>query len=109
MTTRVTTATAWTPRSHADYDALPGKPVAAADGEPLGTIRSVLHPNHDTPGAHGPHAIALTGFGAADVYLHETAIREVRADGVTLLLTKEQVESQGRTSPPAGFGGDRRT
>ena len=104
MTTRVTTATAWTPRSHDDYEALPGKPVFAADGERLGEIAGVLHPNGEAPGAHGPHWVALAGLGGGELCLHETAIREVRGDGVALLLTREQVEAQGWTDLPTGFG-----
>ncbi len=96
MTTRVTTATAWTSRSHADYDALPGQAVYSADGEPLGTIAGVLHPNREAPGVHGPHYVALgpgEGQQALDgeVYLHETAIREVRADGVWLDVGRDDL------------------
>jgi hypothetical protein len=108
MTTRVTTATAWTPLGHADYDVLPGKLVRTADGEPLGTITAVLHPEGEAPGSHGPHYVALEAdaagkTGAGAVYLHEIAIREVRADAVMLGLTRSQVEAQGKDAPPAGF------
>ncbi len=76
-------------------------------------IAAVLHPDGEAPGAHGPHYVALepdAGWkegGADQIYLHETAIREVREDGVVLILTRSQVQTQGRADPPAGFSRDR--
>ena len=109
--------TTWNPMTHADYDLLQGREVYSADGQKVGTIAGILHPNADLPAARGRHYFLLDPglikdwFGGFDqVYLPESTIRSVSADRVVLDLTAEQVKqrSQEWTAEPTGLASYRR-
>ena len=46
-------AATWTPLSHEDCGAMPGKDVFGRDGEKLGVIAAVVAPGEEAPGAPG--------------------------------------------------------
>jgi len=101
-------STYWRPMTHTDYDVLKGKDVYSADGEKVGTIKKVFHPDADMPAARGRHMFLLDPglmkewFGGfSDVYLPEAAIADVAEDRVTVTYTKDQIKGQGWTTKPA--------
>jgi hypothetical protein len=103
--------------THTDYDTLKGKPVVSANGESVGSINQIFHPNQDMPAARGRHYFLLEPglmkdwFGGFDtVYLPESVIDQVGADQVTLNLTSEQIKQRGKewTTEPSGFANYRR-
>ena len=107
----LTTAT-WNPTTPADYDTLKGKDVFSADGEKVGSIAEILHPNMDMPSARGRHFFLLDPglmkewFGGfSQVYLPESTVDEVRSDRITLTLTAEQIKQRGTewTVEPTGL------
>src|SRR5688500_1402835 len=109
--------TTWNPMTHADYDTLKGKDVFSTDGEKVGSISEILHPNMDMPAARGRHFFLLDPglmkdwFGGFDqVYLPESTLDEVRSDRVLLNLTAEQVKQRGTewTTQPNGVANYRR-
>ena len=110
-----TTMTRWVPSSHADYDVLTGKDAYSFDGEKVGTIKAVFHPEGDFATSRGRHYFLLDpgllkewfgGFG--DVYLPESAIEDVTADRVTIGFTKDEVKQQGWTTNPDAIARYRR-
>jgi hypothetical protein len=113
----MTVTTTWTPTTHADYDALKGREVFSADGEKVGTIGQIFHPNMDMPAARGRHVFLLDPglmkdwFGGFNqVYLPEAAIDTVTADRISLNLTAQQVKERGQewTAQPTGLADYRR-
>src|SRR4051812_41547701 len=91
-----TTIRTWNPMTHADYDTLQGKDVFSIDGDKVGTIRQVFHPNADIAVAKGRHVFLLDpGMfrewfgGMSDVYLPEAAIESVDEAGVHIQYTKD--------------------
>jgi hypothetical protein len=109
--------TTWTPMTHGDYDLLKGRAVFSADGEKIGIISEILHPNLEMPAARGKHYFLLDPglikdwFGGFEqVYLPESAIVEVAQDRVTLNRTAEQVKQRGQewTQQPEGLDTYRR-
>ena len=109
--------TTWNPMTHSDYDLLKGKEVFSADGEKVGSISEILHPNMDMPAARGRHFFLLdpglmkSWFGGFDqVYLPELTLDEVRSDRILLNLTAEQVKQRGTewTTQPNGVANYRR-
>src|SRR5687768_16142798 len=109
--------TTWAPMTHTDYDPLKGTTVVSANGENVGSISAVFHPNMDMPAARGRHYFLLDPglmkdwFGGFDtVYLPESAIEQVGADQVTLNLTSEQIKRQSTpwTKAPADLASYRR-
>jgi hypothetical protein len=103
--------------THADYDQLKGKTVVSANGEDVGSIGQILHPNQDMPAARGQHYFLLNPglmkdwFGGFDtVYLPESAIDQVSAKQVTLNLTSQQIKQRGKrwTTETSGFASYRR-
>ncbi len=117
MRATTTTTTTWTPTSHADYDALTGRAVVSADGEQLGTIGTVFHPDLEMPAARGKHYFQIEPglfkdwFGGMDtVYLPEAAIDAVSSERITLNLPAEQVKQRAKEwgAEPAGLSGYRR-
>src|SRR6266511_3460048 len=100
-----TTMTMWSPTTHADYDVLKGMDVYSADGEQVGTVKQVFHPEGDFATTRGRHVFLLDPgvlkewFGGfSDVYLPEAAIVDVTPDRVDLTFTKDQVKDQGWTT-----------
>jgi hypothetical protein len=110
-----TTMTMWSPTSHADYDVLKGKNVYSTDGEKVGTIKKVFHPEGDFETARGRHFFLVDPgmlkewFGGfSDVYLPERAIENVTQDRVTVEFTKDQIRNQNWTTMPAEIAQYRR-
>ena len=108
----------WNPMTHSDYDTLKGKDVFSADGEKVGSISQVLHPNADMPVARGRHFFLLDPglmkdwFGGFNqVYLPESAINDVGSDRISLNLTAEQIKQRGKewTAQPSGLASYRRS
>jgi hypothetical protein len=111
-----TTMTMWSPTSHADYDLLKSKDVYSADGEKVGTVKQVFHPEGDFAATRGRHYLLLDPgllkewFGGFDkVYLPESAITNVTADRVDLSFTKDQIKNQGWTTEPVSVATYRRS
>ena len=111
------TMTIWNPTTHTDYDALKGTDVFSADGEKVGSITEILHPNQDMPAARGKHFFLLDPglmkdwFGGFNrVYLPESALKNVGSDRITLSLTAEQIKQRGKewTAEPTGVKNYRR-
>jgi len=103
--------------THADYDMLKGKDVFSADGEKVGAIKEILHPNMDMPAARGHHFFLLDPglmkdwFGGFDqVYLPESALDDAGSDRISLNLTAEQIKQRGNqwTTKPNGLANYRR-
>jgi hypothetical protein len=109
--------TTWNPMTHTDYDTLKGKDAFSANGEKVGSISQIFHPNMDMPAARGRHYFLLDPgllkdwFGGFDqVYLPESTIESISADRVVLDLTSEQIKNQGKqwTTEPTGLSSYRR-
>ena len=109
--------TTWNPMTHTDYDLLQGIEVFSANGEKVGSIAGIFHPNMEMPAARGRHYFLLDPglikdwFGGFDqVYLPESAIESVSADRVELNLTSEQIKQRGKqwTMEPTGLASYRR-
>jgi hypothetical protein len=109
--------TTWTPMTHTDYDLLQGREVFSANGERVGSIAGIFHPNMDMPAARGRHYFLLDPglikdwFGGFDqVYLPESAIEMVSPDRVVLNLNSEQIKQRGTqwTTEPTGLTSYRR-
>jgi hypothetical protein len=105
-----TMTTMWRPTTHTDYSLLTGKDVYSADGEKVGRIKGVYHPEGDFAATVGRHYFLLDPgllkewFGGfSDVYLPESAIENVTQDRVTVSFTKNQIKNQGWTTRPAGL------
>lgn len=103
--------------AHADYDLLKGKDVFSADGDKVGSIAEILHPNMDMPAARGRHFFLLDPglmkdwFGGFNqVYLPESTVDEVRPDRISLNLTADQIKQRGNewTTQPNGLANYRR-
>ena len=91
----------WTPQDHGDYDGLKGFAVSGADGEPVGTIVEVLHPQPDSLPGFGGHQFLVRGNGADGplgteaVYVPEAAIAAVHEGRVVLTVAAGGVRDQG--------------
>jgi hypothetical protein len=88
-----TNTVVWNPLSHEDYGMMPGKDVFSRDGEKVGSIKEVRHPEAEFPTSRGQHYFLLDPglfkdwFGGYDeVYLPETAVDRVNPDRVVLNL-----------------------
>ena len=111
MVTTITATTAtWFPTTHEDYDALTGRDVFSFDGEKLGTVDAVFHPQDTMPEARGSHWFLVTPgglkrwFGGGEAfYVPEAAIADVTADGLTLVHPADRLEAQGWDRAPAGI------
>jgi hypothetical protein len=103
--------------THTDYDTLKGLDVFSADGEKVGSIAEILHPNVDMPAARGKHFFLLDPglmkdwFGGFNqVYLPESTIETVGSDRVMLSLGAKQIKQRGQewTVEPTGMRDYRR-
>ena len=108
----MTVTTTWNPMTHTDYDVLKGKAVFSANGEQVGSITGIFHPNLAMPAARGKHyfqiepGLVKDWFGGMDtVYLPEAAIEGMSADRVVVNLTSEQIKQHGQqwTTEPTDF------
>jgi sporulation protein YlmC with PRC-barrel domain len=104
------TMTLWSPTTHADYDLLMNKDVFSMDGEKVGTVKRVYHPEGDFAVSRGRHFFLLDpgllkewfgGFN--EVYLPESAIEAVSEDRIAVSYSKDQIKAQGWTAKPADF------
>jgi len=104
-------------KMHTEYDVLHGREVLSANGEKVGSIAGIFHPNMDMPAARGRHYFLLDPglikdwFGGFDqVYLPESAIEMVSPDRVVLNLNSEQIKQRGTqwTTEPTGLTSYRR-
>jgi hypothetical protein len=103
--------------THTEYDLLQNQEVFSADGEKVGSIAGIFHPNMDMPAARGRHYFLLDpGLirdwfqGFDQVYLPESAIESVSPNRVVLNLTSDQIKQRGKewTTEPAGLASYRR-
>jgi hypothetical protein len=106
MTRYADTMTTWAPTSHEDVDRLDGRDVFAADGEKVGTVKAVYHPNTDFALARGKHYFLLdpgllkSWFGGLDeTYIPESAIAGYTGEGVYLNLTENQIKQHTWEAP----------
>ena len=100
------TLTRFTPASHADYDALVGLDVMSNEGQKVGTVKKMFHPEGEFAQSVGRHYFLLEPgllkdwFGGLDEsYIPETAISGVTTDGLMLSLTEDEIKS-GRWERP---------
>ena len=99
---------AWSPLTHDDYRRLTDKDVYSDDGEKIGRVVSVLHPDGEPATTVGEHCLAVMPtvvrnvLGADVAYVPETAIRDVDADKVVLTVPSDCLADQGWASRPAG-------
>ncbi|MCC6943525.1 MAG: hypothetical protein IT335_03050 [Thermomicrobiales bacterium] len=91
-------STQWNPETEQDYDLLKGLQVISRDGEPLGRISHVVHPNHDATPNEGGHFFLFEPnqrrewFGGLDVaYLPELAMTGVTDEGVLIDMTEDEI------------------
>ena len=110
-----TNTIAWHPLSHEDYGVIPGKAVFSRDGEKVGSIKEVWHPESEFPASRGRHYFLLypgllkEWFGGYDeVYLPESAIVDVTTDRVVVDRTKDEIKRADWTETPAGWDRYRR-
>jgi hypothetical protein len=113
---RKTTAMSWTgASSDADYDALKGNEVRTNDDHLIGTVAAIYHPSEGNEPAPGSHYLLiepshLTSPGATEpLYMPETAIGAVTADGIQIPWTRDEVANEGWSSKPALIDRFRRT
>ena len=106
--------TPFTPAGHQDYDALIGRDVFTRDGEKVGTLKTVFHPNLDFEQSRGRHYFLLEPglmkdwFGGLDeTYIPENAISGTTGEGVYLNLSEDEIKQQ-RWEKPATIGSYRR-
>jgi hypothetical protein len=106
MTNRTTTLTRFAPASHSDYDVLKDMDVFTSDGEKVGKITSIYHPNMDIEQARGRHYFLLDPgkmkdwFGGLDkTYLPETAIQGMSENGIFLNLTENEIKNRTWEAP----------
>jgi hypothetical protein len=101
-----TTMTPWNPTTHEDYNKLKGMKVFAEDGQEVGEVKEIFHPNMEMPEARGKHYMLVSpGLldnwfgGLEEAYLPETAIAGFTSDGVVLSVTKDELKSQSLNEP----------
>ena len=82
-------------------DHLIDKTVVSSDGQTLGNVTAILHPDSEAIGQPGVHRLAIMPSirrnmleGADVAYVPETAIDHVDADAVHLNVTAETVSAQ---------------
>ena len=88
----------WTPETESDYERLKGLQVISREGERLGRITQVVHPDHEStpnPGGHfflfQPTTRKEWFGGLDDAYLPEQAMTEVTSEGVLIDMTEEEI------------------
>jgi PRC-barrel domain len=106
----VTNSTLWHPMTHEDYDLIAGKEVYSRDGEKVGSVTEVWHPETAFPASRGEHYFLMDPGrfrewfrGFDKVYLPETAIERASPDRIVVKLTKNQLREAGWTEPPSDW------
>jgi hypothetical protein len=91
----------WVPDTESDYELLKGMQVISRDGEKLGKITQIVHPDHaDVTGTGGHFFLFEPGllkswFGGLDeAYLPEAAIMAVTDEGVVIELTEAEIKQR---------------
>jgi sporulation protein YlmC with PRC-barrel domain len=108
----------WLPATHKDYDRLEGKDVYTRDGERIGTVKEVYHPDKDMPLVLGDHAILIDTRerkkwfdGLDEVYIPETEVVGIGDDRIMLSFTADEVKDKdwaAEATLAAGLGFVRR-
>ena len=106
----VTHAVPWNPLSHRDYELMAGKDVFSRDGEKVGFVKEVWHPDAEFPTSHGQHFFLLDAdllkdpFESSDrIYLPESAVDQVTTDHIAVNLTKDEIKRASWNETPAGW------
>ncbi|MEZ4499299.1 MAG: PRC-barrel domain-containing protein [Thermomicrobiales bacterium] len=96
----------WAPESERDYDRLKGLQVISRDGERLGRISHIVHPDHDATPASGGHFFLFQPtdrkdwFGGVETaYLPELAMTDVTDEGVLIDMTEDEIRRRRWDSP----------
>ena len=104
------TQTRWTPETETDYDRLKGLQVVSRDGEQLGRISNVVHPDHGATPNSGGHFFLFQPSsrkewfgGLDDAYLPELAMTEVTDRGVEIDMSEKEIR-QRRWDLPTSEG-----
>jgi hypothetical protein len=103
-----TVRASWNPQTHAGYEQLADKEVVSSDGEKLGRVAAVLHPEGEDATTVGEHCLAVMPgvlrnlLGADVAYVPERAIMDVDAEKVVLNVASDCIADQGWGSRPAG-------
>ncbi len=91
----------WTPETENDYQRLKGMQVVTRDGQRLGRISDIIHPNHDATGGSGGHfflfqpANRKEWFGGLDdAYLPESALSGVSEQGVLIDMSEYEIRQR---------------
>lgn len=106
--------TTWNPVTHDDYNQLKDLPVYTSDDEKLGTIEQVFHPQAEMPEARGDHYFLVKPgalkefFGGDEAYVPERATSAASDERVVISVSKDQVNEQGWSTPPADLDRMRR-
>lgn len=89
----------WMPSTDSDFELLKGMKVISRDGEDLGKIADVVHPDHAfRPGDGGhfflfhPGKLKAWFGGLDDAYLPESTIIGVMNGEVMIELTEDQIK-----------------
>jgi hypothetical protein len=107
MVSTAATAT-WSPQTHEGYERLADKKVVSSDGEEIGRVAAVLHPQVEGATAVGDHCLAVMPgvlrnlLGADVAYVPERAILDVDEEKVILNVASDCLADQGWGSRPAG-------
>lgn len=88
----------WTPDTESDYERLKGLQVVSREGDRLGRISSIIHPDHNATEGDGGHFFLFQPehrkdwFGGLDnAYLPESAMAGVSEQGVLIDMTEEEI------------------
>jgi sporulation protein YlmC with PRC-barrel domain len=105
--TKVTNRTLWSLTTIEDHDLIPGKDVYSRDGEKVGSVKDVWHPETEFPASRGQHYFLMDPgmfrewFGGFDkFYLPESSIESVTSDRIVVNMTKDQIKQAGWTEQP---------
>jgi hypothetical protein len=99
---------AWSPVTHDWYERLADKDVYSSDGEKIGRVAAVFHPEGEGTTTVGDHCLAVMPgvlrnlLGADVAYVPEAAIQNVDGEKVVLNVPADCLADQGWTSRPAG-------
>jgi len=91
----------WVPETEDDYDRLKGLQVVTRDGQSLGRISNIVHPNHSATDGEGGHfflfqpANRKEWFGGLDdAYLPESALSGVSDQGVLIDMSEDEIRQR---------------
>lgn len=100
--------TPWTPDTESDYERLKGMQVVSKDGDRLGRVSHIIHPNHGATEGEGGHFFLFQPeqqkewFGGLDeAYLPESALAGVTDVGVLIDMTEAEIRQRRWDLPTA--------